>query len=248
MEKPAAQGAAREVAGLRKAFGGLVAVDDVSFTVARGELIGLIGPNGSGKTTVLNLISGALSADAGAIRFKQRDLTRTAAHRIARLGLARTFQLVRVLESMSVIENVMVGLAFGRAPLTGTKAEQGAVALLTRVGLADKLSLAAAQLTYIDQKRLELARALALDPDLLLLDEWLAGLNPTELAQGIALVRSLRESGITVVMVEHVMDAIRSLCDRCVVMNVGRKIAEGPAASVLADRQVVQAYLGGGGA
>ena len=244
----AAQGAPLEVVGLRKAFGGLVAVDDLSFAVKRGELIGLIGPNGSGKTTVLNLISGALSPDAGAIRFKDRDLARTPAFRIARLGLARTFQLVRVLESMTVVENVLPGFAFRAAPLTGARAEAAALALLARVGLGDKASLPATQLTYIDQKRLELARALALEPDLLLLDEWLAGLNPTELAQGIALIRSLRESGITVVMVEHVMDAIRSLCDRCVVMNVGRKIAEGPPASVLAEKEVVRAYLGGGDA
>jgi branched-chain amino acid transport system permease protein len=243
-----AQGAPLEVLGLRKAFGGLVAVDDLSFTVARGELVGLIGPNGSGKTTVLNMLSGALSADAGTIRFKGRDLARTSAFRIARLGLARTFQLVRVLGSMTVIENVMPGLEFRATPLTGAKAEAAAMELLGRVGLAAKAALPATQLTYIDQKRLELARALALEPDLLLLDEWLAGLNPSELAEGIALIRALRASGITVVMVEHVMDAIRSLCDRCIVMNVGRKIAEGPPASVLADRQVVSAYLGGGDA
>jgi branched-chain amino acid transport system permease protein len=244
-ELKAAQGASLEVAGLRKAFGGLVAADDISFRVERGELIGLIGPNGSGKTTVLNLISGALSADAGAILFKGQDLTRTSAHRIARLGLARTFQLVRVLESMTVLENVMVGLAFRGTPLTGAKGEAAAAALLARVGLAGKGGLPTGQLTYIDQKRLELARALALEPDLLLLDEWLAGLNPSELAEGIALIRSLRASGITIIMVEHVMDAIRSLCDRCVVMNVGRKIAEGPPAAVLADKEVVRAYLGG---
>ena len=243
-----ADGAPIEVSGLRKTFGGLVAVDDLSFAVKRGEIVGLIGPNGSGKTTALNLISGALSADAGAIRFKGRDLTRTATHRIARLGLARTFQLVRVLESMTVIENVMPGLAFRANPLTGAKAQAAALALLSRVGLADKAALPATQLTYIDQKRLELARALALEPDLLLLDEWLAGLNPTELGQGIALIRSLRESGITIILVEHVMDAIRSLCDRCIVMNVGRKIAEGPPAAVLAEKEVVRAYLGGGDA
>jgi len=240
-----ADGAPLEVSGLRKTFGGLVAVDDLSFSAKRGEIVGLIGPNGSGKTTALNLISGALSADAGAIRFKGRDLTRTATHRIARLGLARTFQLVRMLESMTVIENVMPGLAFRAKPLTGVKAQSAALALLARVGLADKAALPATQLTYIDQKRLELARALALEPDLLLLDEWLAGLNPTELGQGIALIRSLRESGITIILVEHVMDAIRSLCDRCIVMNVGRKIAEGPPAAVLAEKEVVRAYLGG---
>jgi branched-chain amino acid transport system permease protein len=239
------QGAPLEVVKLRKAFGGLVAVDELSFTVARGELIGLIGPNGSGKTTVLNLVSGALAADAGTIGFKHRDLARTSAHRIARLGVARTFQLVRILESMTVIENVMPGFAFRAVPLAGVKAQAAAAALLARVGLGDKAALAATQLTYIDQKRLELARALALQPDLLLLDEWLAGLNPTELAQGIALIRSLRETGVTIILVEHVMDAIRSLCDRCIVMNVGRKIAEGPPADVLANKDVVRAYLGG---
>jgi branched-chain amino acid transport system permease protein len=238
-------GAPLAVEGVRKAFGGLVAVDDLSFTLPRGEIVGLIGPNGSGKTTMLNLISGALTPDAGAIRFKDRDLVGMPAFRIARLGVARTFQLVRVLESMTVTENVMAGLAFRRLPLTGGEAERAAAALLARVGLADKVSLPAAELTYIDQKRLELARALASEPDLLLLDEWLAGLNPTELGEGMALIRSLRDSGITIILVEHVMDAIRSLCDRCVVMNLGAKIAEGPPASVLADQEVVRAYLGG---
>ena len=237
-------GAPLEVSGLRKAFGGLVAVDDLTFKVARGEIVGLIGPNGSGKTTVLNLISGALTADTGAIRFKDQELVRLGAHRVARLGIARTFQLVRPLESMSLIDNVAPALAFRREPVAAARLEAEAAALLARVGLGDKLGLAAAQLTYIDQKRLELARALALDPDVLLLDEWLAGLNPTELGDGIALVRSLRNSGITIIMVEHVMDAIRSLCDRCIVMNVGRKIAEGMPAEVLSDRQVVRAYLG----
>jgi branched-chain amino acid transport system permease protein len=239
-----AQGAPLAIEGLRKAFGGLVAVDGLSFAVERGEIVGLIGPNGSGKTTVLNLISGALVPDSGAIRLRERDIAGLSAHRIARLGIARTFQLVRVLESMTVIENVMVGLAFRRAPLGGAAAAHAAAGLLSRVGLAGKADLPATQLTYIDQKRLELARALAPAPDLLLLDEWLAGLNPTELAEGIALIRSLRDSGITIILVEHVMDAIRSLCDRCVVMNVGRKIAEGKPAAVLADREVVRAYLG----
>jgi branched-chain amino acid transport system ATP-binding protein/branched-chain amino acid transport system permease protein len=239
-----AHGAPLEVSVLRKSFGGLVAVDDLSFSVGRGEIVGLIGPNGSGKTTVLNLISGALVPDAGSIRFKDRELVRLGAHRIARLGIARTFQLVRPLESMSLIDNVAPALAFRREPVSAAQLQQAAAGLLARVGLADRTALAAAQLTYIDQKRLELARALALDPDLLLLDEWLAGLNPTELSDGIALIRSLRESGITIILVEHVMDAIRSLCDRCIVMNAGRKIAEGPAASVLAEPDVVRAYLG----
>jgi ABC-type branched-subunit amino acid transport system ATPase component len=193
---------------------------------------------------VLNLISGMLVPDAGTLRVDGRDVVGLGAHRIARLGVARTFQLVRMLPSMTVVDNVVVGLAFRRRPLWGEKAQAAARGLLAHVGLADKADLPATQLTYIDQKRLELARALALEPALLLLDEWLAGLNPTELVAGIALIRSLRGAGITIILVEHVMDAIRSLCDRCVVMNAGRKIADGPPAAVLAEREVVRAYLG----
>jgi ABC-type branched-subunit amino acid transport system ATPase component len=233
-----------EIERARKAFGGLVAVDDIAFSVGRGEIVGLIGPNGSGKTTMLNLISGALRCDDGDIRFKGETINALPVHHIARRGIARTFQLVRVLPSMTARENVIAGLAFRPAGLWGVAAGQRAEALLARVGLDHKGDLAAQQLTYIDQKRLELARALALSPDLLLLDEWLAGLNPSELLAGIALVRSLRQEGLSIILVEHVMDAIRSLCDRCIVMNAGSKIAEGSPASVLADPHVVSAYLG----
>lgn len=145
---------------------------------------------------------------------------------------------------MSVAENVTAALAHRERPLWGAQAAATAETLLARVGLGGKGALVADQLTYIDQKRLELARALALEPSLLLLDEWLAGLNPTELGEGIALIRSLRDGGLTVILVEHVMDAIRSLCGRCIVMNAGRKIADGPPATVLADLEVVRAYLG----
>ena len=230
--------------GLRKSFGGLVAVDNLDISVGRGEILGLIGPNGSGKTTALNLISGALEPDAGEIRFRGTSIQGMSAHRIARLGVARTFQLVRVLGTMNCVENVIAGLAFRSAALWGEAAGREALALIERVGLADKAWAPAGQLTYIDQKRLELARALALKPDLLLLDEWLAGLNPSELGEGIELVRSLRDDGLSIVVVEHVMDAIRSLCDRCIVMNMGSRIAEGPPAVVLADREVIRAYLG----
>jgi ABC-type branched-subunit amino acid transport system ATPase component len=237
-------GALLEVAAVRKAFGGLVAVDDLTFAVAPGQIVGLIGPNGSGKTTMLNVISGALRADSGDIRFKGRTIVGAPPHHIARRGIGRTFQLVRVLPSMTCIDNVKAGLAFRAAPLWGPPADAAARALIVRVGLDGKADQAAAQLTYIDQKRLELARALALQPDLLLLDEWLAGLNPSELHAGIGVVRALKADGLAIIMVEHVMDAIRSLCDRCIVMNVGRKIAEGTAAEVLADPGVVRAYLG----
>ena len=233
-----------EVSNLTRRFGGLVAVDDMSLALAPGEILGLLGPNGSGKSTVLNLISGALSPDHGSIRLSGHEIGNTAPYRIARMGVARTFQLVRVLASLTCRENVLAGLAFGRAAAWGHAAEQRADELLARVGLAGRAATATSELTYIDQKRLELARALALDPQLLLLDEWLAGLNPTELQQGIALVRSLRGEGMTILLVEHVMDAIRSLCDRCVVMNAGRKIAEGYPDAVLADAEVIRAYLG----
>lgn len=232
------------ITGLTRRFGGLVAVDGVGFTVMTGEIVGLLGPNGSGKTTVLNLVSGALRPDAGEVRLRGSTIHGLAPFRIARLGVARTFQLVRVLGSMTCRENVLAGLAFGTRNAWGAQAEQEADALLNRVGLSGRGETMTTELTYIDQKRLELARALALGPELLLLDEWLAGLNPTELRQGIELVRSLRTEGIAILMVEHVMDAIRSLCDRCVVMNAGKKIAEGLPGTVLADAEVIRAYLG----
>ena len=229
---------------VRKAFGGLIAVDNVSFDLRRGEILGLIGPNGSGKTTALNVISGALRPDAGEVALDGRPIALLPAHRIAQRGVARTFQLVRVLPASSCLENVVAGLAFHVPPLWGAEADGRARVLLDRVGIAEKLDAPAGQLNYIDQKRLELARALALSPNVLLLDEWLAGLNPSELQIGIALVKMLREEGLTIVVVEHVMDAIRSLCDRCIVMNAGRKIAEGPPAAVLSDQEVIRAYLG----
>ena len=232
------------VSGLTRRFGGLVAVDQVTLEVRSGEIVGLLGPNGSGKTTVLNLISGALRADAGSILLRGRALEKLPAFRIAREGVARTFQLVRVLGSMTCKENVIAGLAFGAKSRWGREADLAAHELLVRVGLAARADVMTSELTYIDQKRLELARALAMQPELLLLDEWLAGLNPTELREGIALVHSLRAEGRTILMVEHVMDAIRSLCDRCYVMNAGKKIAEGTPKQVLADPEVIRAYLG----
>lgn len=232
------------ITGLRKAFGGLVAVRDVSFEIARGSITGLIGPNGSGKTTVLNLITAELSADAGSIRLRGEELVGRRPFEICRARIARTFQLVRVLPGMTALENVMLGRMFGAEPANPSAAAHEAEALIERVGLAGQAHMFGSQLTYIDQKRVELARALATHPDLLLLDEWLAGLNPTELQVGIALIRQIKRDGVTIVMVEHVMEAIRALCDTCVVMNAGEKIAEGTPGAVLSNRQVMQAYLG----
>ncbi|WP_196258221.1 ABC transporter ATP-binding protein [Pelagibacterium limicola] len=228
----------------RKAFGGLVAVNDVSFEVRQGELLGLIGPNGSGKTTMLNLISGALKPTTGEIALEGERISGLSAHRIARKGVARTFQLVRVLPSMSAAQNVMAGAVFGRRRLWGEAALHLSHELLERVGLKGRGDMPVGAMTYIDQKRVELARALASDPRVLLLDEWLAGLNPSELKIGIALIEQVNREGRTIIMVEHVMDAIRSLCGRCVVMSSGVKIAEGGVDETLSNPEVIRAYLG----
>jgi len=227
-----------------KRFGGLVAVDAMSFDLAENEVLGLIGPNGSGKTTMMNLISGALKVTSGEIRLYGDAVSVLPANEIATKGVARTFQIVRMLPRLTVLENIKAGGVFGHSRKWGKDLYDHARDLLHRVGLnvADDTPISA--LTYIDQKRVELARALASDPKVLLLDEWLAGLNPTELKTGIALIEQLRGEGRTIVVVEHVMHAIRSLCDRCVVMNSGAKIAEGTPQEVLADSEVIRAYLG----
>ncbi len=227
-----------------KNFGGLFAVDALSFDMAEHEVLGLIGPNGSGKTTMVNLISGALQPSAGSLRLFANDITNAPPAQIARMGIARTFQIVRILPSLTVLENVAAGGVFGHERRWGAELDAHARDMLHRVGLEGAEHNPVSALTYIDQKRLELARALVSNPKVLLLDEWLAGLNPTELQTGIELIRELRAEGRTIIIIEHVMDAIRSLCDRCVVMNSGAKIAEGTPAEVLTDSEVIRAYLG----
>jgi branched-chain amino acid transport system ATP-binding protein len=233
-----------EIAAVTRRFGGLVAVDHVSFHVPRGEIFGLIGPNGSGKTTLLNVISGRLSPTAGEILKDNRSIARRNPEDVCKAGIAGTFQLVRMPDALDARDNVAVAAMYGRRRMAIRPARAEAERLLERVEFAGKLSAHADQLTYFDQKRVELARALACGPDVLLLDEWLAGLNPSELEHGITLIRSLREDGLTVVLVEHVMHAIRSLCDRIVVLSAGKVIASGTAEEALTNPEVVRVYLG----
>ncbi|MDG1369580.1 MAG: ABC transporter ATP-binding protein [Paracoccaceae bacterium] len=237
-------GTVLSVKNVTKRFGGLVAVSNMSFDVAEHEMVGVIGPNGSGKTTMINMISGVYKPSEGRISLRGRLISDRAPQNISREGIGRTFQLVRLLPGLSVLENVVAGAVYGHSRRWGRDAEDFAHTMLERVGMDAMSHAPISSLTYIDQKRVELARTLTGEPEVLLLDEWLAGLNPTELETGIELIHALRDEGRTVVLVEHVMDAIRSLCDRCVVMTSGAKIAEGSPDEVLSDPEVVRAYLG----
>jgi branched-chain amino acid transport system ATP-binding protein len=232
--------------GLTKRFGGLIAVDGVDIAIERGEICGLIGPNGAGKSTLFRLISGVMRPTAGTVTFNGRPITGRSAHDICVAGVAVTHQIVRPFRDMSVVENVMVGAFFGHRPRPRGRGGARAAAMeeLEVCGLADRAESPARSLTLGGHKRLEIARALATRPKVLLLDEVLAGLNPTETDRTLDLVRTVRERGTTIVMVEHNLRAVRGVCSRIVVLVEGRKIVEGDPDTVLTDERVVSAYLG----
>jgi branched-chain amino acid transport system ATP-binding protein len=229
-----------------KRFGGLLAVDNVSIGADAGCITALIGPNGAGKTTLFSIITGFLPPSTGRIWYRGMDVTGTPPHRLARRGIARTFQIVQPFAGLTVHENIAVGAHMSRRSRAAALAAAAEVA--DAVGLGDLLDRPAASLTVVGRKRLELARALATGPELLLLDEVLAGLNPSELSAMVPVIRALRERGITIVMIEHVMQAVMSLADHVFVLAEGRNIADGPPRAVVGNPRVVEAYLGHGAA
>jgi branched-chain amino acid transport system ATP-binding protein len=234
-----------DVQGLKKKFGGLTATANVNFNIEQGEIVGLIGPNGAGKTTLFNLISGAITPDSGVITFKGKNIAGLKPYRICREGIARTFQSVKIFAKMSVFNHILIGYLFGdhKNKASGSSSEEVAK-ILDFVRLSGMSESRAGDLTLANQKRLEVARALATQPELLLLDEVMAGLNPTEVAETMELVRKIREKGITVIMIEHVMKAIMEICDRVIVLHHGEKLAEGKPEEITQNKSVIEVYLG----
>jgi branched-chain amino acid transport system ATP-binding protein len=234
-----------KIEGLYKSFGGLMAIRDVGFDAEEGEIIGLIGPNGSGKTTALNLITGFLKPDAGTITFRGENITGLPRYKACQKGIARTFQLIKPFLDFTALQNVMAGRVYGHAPAPSLKvAARESEEILEQVGLGDKAQVLAKDLSLMQRKRLELARALAAKPYLLLLDELMAGLNPGETEEACCLIKRIRDTGLTVLVVEHIVKAICDLSSRVIVLNMGEKIAEGPAGEIIHNPQVIEVYLG----
>ncbi len=233
-----------EITDVSRRFGGLLAVNHLSLSVNEGEIVGLIGPNGAGKSTVFNIINGVYPPDSGTIRFAGADLVGLPPYQVARHGIARAHQIVQPLGGLTVLDNCTVGACFGRENLALAEARHVAAEVAQLVGLGRRLHVPASSLTTAEKKRLELARALSARPRLLLLDEVLAGLNPTETEQMIATVRRIRDGGVPILMIEHIMHAVMSLSDRIIVLNLGAKLAEGTPREVADNPDVITAYLG----
>lgn len=235
-----------EGTGVTKKFGGLVAVSDFDFSVEQGQIVGLIGPNGSGKTTLFNVITGFYPADGGRIFFKGREITRDKPYQIAKLGIGRTFQIVRPLLSLSVLDNVAIAVLYGRENMSGmAKGRTRALEILKFVGLESKRNFPAHHLATVERKRLELARALAIKPEFLLLDETFSGLSDMEIQEAIKLIYRIRDDlEITIFLIEHVMKAVMGTCEKIMVIHYGVKLAEGRPEEVSKNPSVIQAYLG----
>lgn len=230
--------------GINKSFGGRKAVDNVDFYVEKNEILGLIGPNGAGKTTLFNLISGAIPADSGTISYKDVVISGMKPHKICHMGLARTFQKAKNFPDMTVRENVLMGAIFGKKGVSSHQADSKTEEILSFVGLTEYADKSPSDIALALQKRVEVARALATSPDVLMLDEVMAGLNPTEVGESMELIEKIRGSGVTIIMIEHVMKAIMTMCDRIIVLHHGQKLEEGTPDEISNSKTVIEVYLG----